>query len=182
VDFSAAAAVHSEPAPRILVYKFMKALLFLALALGLSACAAYDGHTLRAGASSESEVRSVMGAPAVELADADGTKVLVYPHGPLGTTTYIARVGKDGTLEGVRQALTDGTFNQIQPGLTREEILRLIGPPGETMFFARLNQDSWGYRYKDTWGYLAVFSVNFDSNGVVVSKFTRRIERGPGFF
>jgi hypothetical protein len=160
----------------------MKTVLCLALALGLTACAAYDGHTLRAGASSESEVRSVMGAPAVELADADGSKVLAYPHGPLGTTTYMARLGKDGTLEGVRQALTDGTFSTIQPGLTRDDVLRMIGPPGETQFFARLNQDSWGYRYKDTWGYLAVFSVNFDSNGVVVSKFSRRIERGPGLF
>ncbi len=154
----------------------MKALAFLALALALSVCASYDGHTLRAGASSESEVRSVMGAPAIELADADGSKVLAYPHGPLGTTTYMARVGKDGTLREMRQALTDGTFNQIRPGLTRDDVLRLIRPPGETMFFAR----SWGYRYKDTWGYLAVFSVDFDSNGVVVSKFSRRIER-PSF-
>jgi hypothetical protein len=160
----------------------MKAILSLALALGLAACASYDGHTLRTGASTESEVRSVMGAPAVELPDADGSKVLAYPHGPLGTTTYIARLGKDGTLEGVRQALTDGTFNRIRPGLTRDDVLRMIGPPGETMFFTRLNQDSWGYRYKDTWGYLAVFSVNFDSDGVVVGKSTRRIERGPGFF
>ncbi len=160
----------------------MKSILCVALALGLTACASYDGHTLRAGASSESEVRGLMGAPAVELPNADGSKVLAYPHGPLGTTTYIARLGKDGTLESVSQALTDDTFNRIRPGLTRDDILRMIGPPGETMFFARLNEDSWGYRYKDIGGYLAVFSVNFDSNGVVVSKFTRRIERGPGSF
>ena len=155
----------------------MKTIATLALAFGLCGCAAYDGHTLRAGSSTESDVRSTMGAPAVELADTDGSKVLAYPHGPLGTTTYIARLGKDGRLESVRQALNDDTFNAIRPGLTRDEVLRMIGPPGETMFFSRLNQDSWGYRYQDTWGYRAVFSVNFDANGIVVSKFKRRIER-----
>jgi hypothetical protein len=160
----------------------MKPILSFALVLGLAACASYDGHTLRPGASSESEVRGLMGAPAVELADADGSRVLAYPHGPLGTTTYIARLGKDGMLQGLTQALTDDTFNRIRPGLTRDDILRMIGPPGETMFFSRLNEDSWGYRYRDMGGYTAVFSVNFDANGVVVSKFTRRIERGPGLF
>jgi hypothetical protein len=159
----------------------MKTIPFLAIALCLGGCAAYDGHTLRAGAS-EAEVRSVMGAPAVEYSDPDGSKVLAYPRGPMGSHTYMARVSKDGTLEGVRQALTDGTFNRIRPGeTTREDILRLIGPPGETMFFKRLNQDSWGYRYKDDWGYLAIFSVNFDANGVVASKFSRRIDR-PSLF
>jgi len=159
----------------------MKTISLIALALGLADCAAYDGHTLRAGASTEAEVRNVMGAPAVEYSDPDGSKVLAYPRGPLGTQTYMAQVGKDGTLEGVRQALTDDTFNRIRPGLTRDDVLRMIGPPGETMFFSRLNQDSWGYRYKDTWGYLAVFSVNFDANGVVVSKFSRRIDRPSNF-
>jgi hypothetical protein len=157
----------------------MKTIPFLAVALCLGGCASYDGFTLRAGAS-EAEVRSVMGAPAVEYSDPDGSKVLAYPRGPLGPHTYMARVSKDGTLEEVRQALTDGTFNSIRPATTtREDVLRLIGPPdpGETMFFSRLNQESWGYRYKDTWGYLAIFSVNFDANGVVASKFSRRLER-----
>lgn len=155
----------------------MKTISLLALALGLAGCAAYDGHTLRAGASSEAEVRSVMGAPAVEFPDRDGSKVLAYPRGPLGSRTYMAYVGRDGTLQEVRQVLTDGTFYRIQPGQTRDDVLRLIGPPSETMYFARLGQDSWGYRYRDTWGYLAIFSVNFDATGGVVSKFSRRIER-----
>ena len=155
----------------------MKTLASFSLALGLSACAAHDGFTLRPGASNEAEVRGVMGAPALEIAERDGSKRLAYPRGPLGSQTYMADVGRDGVLREVRQVLSDDTFYRIQPGQTRDDVLRMIGPPGETMFFARLNQDSWGYRYKDTWGYLAIFSVNFDSNGVVVSKFTRRIER-----
>jgi hypothetical protein len=155
----------------------MKTLATSGLCLLVAACASYDGYTLRAGASTESEVRSVMGTPANEFANADGSKRLAYPRGPLGTQTFMADVGTDGVLKAVRPVLTDDTFMRIRPGLTREEILRMIGPPGETMAFPRLGQVAWDYRYQDTWGYLAIFSVMFDANGIVVSKFTQRIER-----
>lgn len=160
----------------------MKTLSFSALILGLAACASYDGFTLRPGASSEAEVRSVMGPPAVEFAERDGSKRLAYPRGPLGSQTYMAEVGSDGVLREVRQVLTDDMFYRIQPGQTRDDVLSMIGPPGETMHFSRLGQDSWSYRYRDTWGYLAIFSVNFEANGVVVSKFSRRLERERGLF
>ncbi|MGZ5039581.1 MAG: hypothetical protein ACXWBQ_02460 [Usitatibacter sp.] len=48
------------------------------------------------------------------------------------------------------------------------------------MSFARSNTHAWDYRYIDTWGSLAIFSVTFDANGRVVSKFTRRIEKDAG--
>jgi outer membrane protein assembly factor BamE (lipoprotein component of BamABCDE complex) len=153
----------------------------LAVALVLSACAAYDGFTLRAGASSETEVRGVMGTPAMEFTGDDGTKRLVYPRGPLGTQTFVASVGSDGVLREMTKVLTDDNFNRIRPGLTEQEILRMIGPPGETMHFSRSDTHAWDYRYNDTWGYLAVFSVTFDNQGIVVSKISRRIERRSAF-
>lgn len=145
-----------------------------------AACASYDGYSLRPGASTETEVRGVMGPPALELAAADGGRRLVYPRGPLGTQTFMADVGKDGVLKAVRQALTDDTFNAIVPGLTREDVLRRIGPPGDTMYFPRLDHTSWDYRYMDTWGYLAEFSVILNSSGVVVSKVKRRLQERQG--
>jgi hypothetical protein len=121
-----------------------------------------------------------MGAPAVEFANGDGSRQLAYPRGPLGTQTFMADIGADGKLMAVRGVLKDDTFYQIRPGMMRDEILRMIGPPGETMAFSRLNQVAWDYRFVDTWGYVAVFSVMFDPDGKVVSKFTRRIERDKG--
>ena len=155
----------------------MKNLAAGALALLLSACASYDGSSLRAGVSSEADVRSVMGAPGAEYTAADGTRRLVYPHGPLGTQTYVVSVGLDGRVREVRQALTDETFYGIHPGITEKGILEMIGPPGETMRFARSNTYAWDYRYVDAWGYPSVFSVTFDADGHVVSKISRRIER-----
>jgi hypothetical protein len=159
----------------------MKNLAASALALVLAACASYDGHTLRAGSSTEPEVRAVMGAPALEFSAEDGTRQLVYPRGPLGTQTFMASLGPDGVLRGVRPVLNDGTFNAIRPGLSEKDILRMIGPPSDTMHFSRSNTTAWDYRYVDTWGYVAIFSVTFDANGSVVSKFSRRIER-PSLF
>lgn len=147
----------------------------------LAACASFDGSSLRPG-DSEAEVVRTLGEPALRLANPDGTRELVYPHGPLGIKTYIARLGRDGALAKVDSVLDDDHFFHIQVGMTRDEVLRMIGPPGDTMAFARSNQVAWDYRYMDTWGYLAEFSVTFDAAGRVVSKFKRRFERDQGMF
>ena len=152
----------------------------LAAVLLLGACASYNGASLKAGISSEAEARHLMGVPRMELADADGTRHLIYPHGPLGTQTFVVDVAPDGRVRQVRQALGEDTFNVISPGMTRDEILRLIGPPGDTMTFSRSGQTAWDYRFVDVWGYVAIFSVSFDGRGIVVSKFTRRVERDRG--
>ena len=159
----------------------MKISAVLAILLTCSACATYDGYSLRSGTSTESEVRGVMGVPALEFIGDDGSKRLVYPRGPLGTQTFMASVGRDGVLREVRPVLNDGTFNAIRPGLTEQDILQMIGPPSETMHFTRSDTTAWDYRYVDTWGYLAIFSVTFDNQGLVVSKISRRIERPSNF-
>ena len=149
-------------------------------ALLVAGCASYSGYGLRPGASTEAEVRSTMGAPAAEFSQSDGSRRLVYPRGPLGTRTFMADVGPDRRLSAVTQVLDDDTFHHIQPGLTRDDVLRMIGPPGQTMAFPRSGHVAWDYRYTDTWGYLAIFSVTFDRDGTVVSKITQRIERDRG--
>jgi outer membrane protein assembly factor BamE (lipoprotein component of BamABCDE complex) len=158
----------------------MKAVIPLAC-LVVAACAMYDARSLQPG-TPEAQVRAAMGTPALDLPAPDGSRRLVYPKGPLGTQTFMADVDRNGALIGVQQALTDDVFNRVRPGMTREDILHLIGPPGETMRFARTQTESWDYRYQDTWGYLAVFSVIFDRNGIVVSKFTQRLERDRNKF
>jgi outer membrane protein assembly factor BamE (lipoprotein component of BamABCDE complex) len=160
----------------------MRNVVLLASALLVGSCAAYDGYSLRPGESTESEVRQVMGAPAMEFSNPDGSRRLAYPRGPLGVQTYMADIRPDGRVEAIRPVLNDDVFFQVRPGLTRDEILRLIGPPGETGAFPRMRQYAWDYRFVDTWGYRAIFSVTFDQNDVVVSKFTRRLDREKGIF
>ena len=151
----------------------MKQSLMIAAALLAAGCAAYDGAGLRPGASTESELRQAMGAPALELRDPDGSRHYYYPRGPLGHQTFVADVGKDGVLREVRGVLSDDIFNRIRPGLTGDEVLRLIGPPRDKEHFERLGQTAWDYKYVDTWGYGSIFSVMLDRDNIVVGKVTR---------
>jgi hypothetical protein len=132
------------------------------------------------GVATEAEVRGTMGAPALVFDQPDGSRRLAFPRGPLGTRTFMADVGPDRKLLAITQVLQDDTFYRVQPGLTREDVLRMIGPPGDTMAFPRSNTYAWDYRYMDTWGYIAIFSVTFDRNGIVVSKISQRVERDRG--
>jgi len=147
------------------------------LALVAAACASYSGRGLQPGVSSEDEVRRTMGPPALELANPDGSRQLAYPRGPLGTETFMVRIGRDGLVQGMDQVLRDETFYRIVPGITKDDVLRLIGPPSEIMEFPRLQQVSWEYRYQDSWGYTAFLSVMIDRQGLVVGRTTRRLDR-----
>jgi outer membrane protein assembly factor BamE (lipoprotein component of BamABCDE complex) len=75
------------------------------------------------------------------------------------------------------RVLDDDRVARVVPGQSREEVLALLGPPVRTMHFSRLGHTAWDYRYMDTWGYHAVFSVTFDARGIVVSRISQRIER-----
>ena len=140
-------------------------------------CASYGGSSLRPGASNEAEVVGLMGPPALEMRDSDGTRHLYYPRGPLGNDTYVADLGPNGVLIEMRQVLSDDVFNGIRPGMHEEEVLRRIGPPREKDYFSNLRQTAWDYKFRDSWGYEAILSVMIDRNGYVVSKVTRRMER-----
>jgi len=160
----------------------MKLLAILLAAVLAAGCASYGGSSLVPGQSTETEVRGVMGAPALAFETGNGTRRLVYPRGPLGVETFMADIGPDGRVASIRNVLNDETFYQVRAGMTKDEVLRLIGPPGETMGFDRNRTHAWDYRYVDTWGYRAIFSVTFNDQDVVVSKFTQRLERERGFF
>ena len=151
------------------------AIVLQVLALLLSGCTPFG--LVRPGAP-EAEMRRAMGAPAMEFDNPDGTHQLVFTTGPLGTQTFMVYVS-DGTVRRSEQVLTDDTFFRIHTGTTtREEVRRMIGPPYRVVRFDNLRQDAWDYRFRDTWGYLADFSVMIDDRGVVAGKVTTRFESG----
>jgi len=158
----------------------MKILTTLLLMPLLAACAAYSGRGLQPGTSTEAEVRRTMGEPAMQFPNGDGSRQLAYPRGPLGTQTYMVHVRRDGVLDTIEPVLRDGVFNGIRPGLTQDDVLRMIGPPRDTMSFPRQGHTAWDWKYQDTWGYPAIFSVTFDRDGRVVSKISQRLDRSDG--
>lgn len=153
----------------------MKTLAPLVLAL-LAGCASYSGYGLKPGSATRDDVLRTMGRPALELPDAGAGGELIYPHGPLGTQTFIAHVDARGTLAGIEQVLDDDHFRRIHEGQTRDEVLHAIGPPGDRMRFGNGNV-AWIWRFIDTWGYVSEFNVSFDPAGIVVSKIAIRLEQ-----
>jgi hypothetical protein len=156
----------------------MRLALLASLAVLAAACAAYSGSNLRPGAATESDVRATMGTPAMALDNSDGTRELIYPKGPMGNETYIARIAPGGKLASIDQVLNDAHFDSMPNGLTEQEVLRRLGPPRDTMAFGLSRTHAWDWKYMDLWGYESIFSVTFNEQGVSVSKFKQRIERG----
>jgi hypothetical protein len=77
------------------------------------------------------------------------------------------------------QTLHDGAqLTRIQRGMTGDEVLRALGPPNETMKFARTRTETLDYRYTDAWGYLCLYSIVIDESGHVVSTISARLNDG----
>ena len=75
-------------------------------------------------------------------------------------------------------ARSDEIFARIDPGMTQEQVDRLLGRPDETMRFPLSNTVSWDYRYWDTWGYMAMYHITFGADGRVASKISQRLNDG----
>jgi hypothetical protein len=130
---------------------------------------------LKPGVDSEARVRAVMGEPAMKLANADGTTFLAYPHGPQGYDTFMARLASSGQLVSIDQVLDTKHFNAIVPGMSKDEVLRIIGPPRLEQPFPRQGELAWDYRFMDEWGFSSIFSVMFDAqDGRVKHKVSAR--------
>ena len=71
-------------------------------------------------------------------------------------------------------AVNDKTIQSIRAGLPASDLLALIGPPWHKERFEATRTTAWNYRYRDSWGYSATFSVIVDDADVVVGKFSAR--------
>ena len=151
-------------------------------ALALAGCATVGIVGLKPGQSTESDVRRALGEPARTFAQSDGSRELVYPMGPAGMQTFMARISSSGTLVALDQALVDERFRQIRPGTTTaDEIERLIGPPWRKIAFPNKGQVAWDYVYRDTWDYVVDLSVMIDGRGIVAETVHARRNFGdPG--
>ncbi len=74
--------------------------------------------------------------------------------------------------------LSTEQFDRVQVGMTRDDTLRLLGKPYETMRFPLSGNEAWDYLYQDPWGYMASYGVTFGPDGHVASKISRRLNDG----
>ena len=133
----------------------------LAALLALVGCDARMSD-LKPGVSTASDVSAVMGKHTFEWKEPDGAVTWEFPRGPAGVVTYMIVIGPDGKLREIRQVLTDANFATLKPGMTGDEVRRVVGRPAETMKFANLGEDVWSWRYEPATGEQWMYHVHFN--------------------
>jgi hypothetical protein len=144
---------------------FHRAAALIALAFVAAGCANFSA--LSPGDSALT-VEARVGAPGTVWKNADGSEVWEYPLGPSGVQTFMIDVGADRTVQAVRQVLREEYFSKVVPGMSRDEVRRLLGRPKEVWYFPGRDEEVL------TWRYLEVnyrfFNVLFDrTSGTVRS-------------
>ena len=157
----------------------MKTAIALIFGLLLAGCASYSGYSLKPGSSRTEDVIQVMGEPALRYQEADGSQVLFYPRGPAGVVTYMLQIDAHGILASRENVLDMQHFARIRPGMSKEEVLRIIGPPfpGWTQYFAARDELVWEWRWCDDYSEPARFNVLFDGTSGTVRSTQSMSER-----
>ena len=156
-------------------------LLFSALIVG--ACASYGGSRLEPGTARLEDVYLTMGQPALSWQDSDGSLQLAYPRGPAGFDTFMVRLGADGKVQSIESVLDVQHLADIRAGMSREEVLRILGPSDAncTVYFEARDELVWDWRYRSISGEPRRMMVLFDSaSGRVRSTMTQPERKGLG--
>lgn len=131
----------------------------------LAGCAAaYGPQGLRSGASMQ-EAAAALGPPTGRYARSGGERI-EYARGPYGKHTYMLDFDSQGRLTGWDQVLTEAHFDDVRPGISREELLFALGHPAESRPLGWQTQTVWSYRYDSP--FCKWFQVGIDAGGKVV--------------
>lgn len=147
----------------------------------LAGCAAYDGRGLRPGESRGEDVIALMGAPALRWQDADGAQQFAYPRGPAGFHTYMVHLAPDGRLRSIENVLDEAHLARIRPGMGKEQVLRTLGPPDETLsaYFPARNELAWDWRFIEGFAVPMRMIVLFDATAGTVRSTMILLEQAP---
>ena len=131
----------------------------------LSGCASY-GPTNRMIGSSKDDVVSVLGKPSTELPTPDG-QLLIYSKGPFGKETFFIYLNHDGIVQRWTQVLDEKNFERIVPGMTRNQVIEIIGESKDRFGLARGRGYVWNYRYLNPFCFW--FQIEFAADDTVLS-------------
>ena len=136
--------------------------------LSLLGCDQQKIDKLEEGASTEADVRAQFGEPAFVWKDADGSRTFEYNRQPMGHQNYMITIGADGKMTALRQVVAPHVFAQIQPGMSDEQVRRMLGMPAKRMRFALKKETDWDWQWIDPPNREMVFTVTFSDEGRVI--------------
>ena len=134
-------------------------------ALLLSACANYGPSDELIGLNRNSVLEKL--GPPTNTRPIDSGMVLEYARGPYGRHTYFLILNTDGKVVRWEQVLQEKNFNQIRPGMTKDQVRSLIGQSFSIFELGRSRGEVWSYRYETP--FCVWFQIEFDQQGTVRS-------------
>jgi hypothetical protein len=139
----------------------IKAMAGLLVLLALAGCDPQRIAELEEGVSTEADVRARFGEPETVWAGAGGERILEYNRQPAGHKNYMIGIGPDGRMTSLRQVLHPDNFAKVRPGMTAQEVRRMLGKPMKTTPYALKNEVAWDWRYMEPPNQSMVFTVWF---------------------
>jgi len=89
-------------------------------------------------------------------------------------------IGGDGRMTALRQVVAPHVFDQVRPGLTQQEVRRMLGKPAKRVTYERKRETDWDWRYVDPPTTEMLFTVTFDEQGRVLRTGRSLVQRdGP---
>lgn len=151
----------------------MRLMLLVVVAVFLASCAIREALTgsrrYAPGADmlgqTPEQVIFSLGQPAATLQVRAGSR-LVFVRGPFGRHSYFVDFDEAGRMMAFEQVLTRERFARINPGMSGQEVIAILGPSTEIRGLA-FNRIVWSWRYENyecLW-----FQVELEASGVVRS-------------
>jgi outer membrane protein assembly factor BamE (lipoprotein component of BamABCDE complex) len=134
---------------------------------------------LTPGVTTEAQIRDQMGEPETTRTYTNGSKRLEYPRGPAGTTTYFVDIDANGRFVAVTQVLTAENIAKIRPGMTQDEVRRILGKPTTISVYPLKQETVWSWHWEEG-GVTrdAMFNAHFGPDGIVSTTSRSDIQRG----
>lgn len=156
----------------------------LVLSLGLVGCVSLGQDSLLVpGQSRAEDVAARYGQPTRVWPEADGGRTLEYASQPFGERCYMVRIAADGKLVSIEDALQPANRLRVEPGMTTEQVSRLLGRERSRMFFRLSGEEVWDWNVPpDQSGYLLRFNVHFKQGLVARTTYSMEfplLDRSP---
>ncbi len=131
----------------------------------------------------EAELRANRGEPTRVWNNEDGTRTLEYATQPYGDTAWMYTVDAEGRVVEQLDALGEEGLARVRPGMTLEEVERLLGQHRSVQRFALSGEEVWDWNVRNRWpGVLAtLFNVHFVDGKVVRTSYTYVYPRDGGW-
>ncbi len=143
----------------------------------LPACDAVNLPQIQPGVTTATEVLARMGEPGYRHSNEDGTATWEYSRQPAGVHCYMISFDRQQVVSRLEQVLTDEYFARVRPGMSKDEIRRLLGAPASRVTFANLGEEIWEWRIASLLpSQETFFMVHFDASHGAVKKSSQRVE------